>query len=443
MAGPFSGIPIGTIGPKGVDYSPYLELQRLRQSQNQSAQQIALQQQAAEQQRREFEQKMAEQSRQFNVGTEQRGQQFATEADMQRQGLGLRAELGRGELGLKKELGQADVGLREKQYGLSERKVGADIAATEAAGVRDEKRIGLAQAAQDAEDKRFHESLGFERSKFDWRRDMDIQNQGRADYMASLDGKKLEIQQALASGEMDERTAKVALLRIEADKATEVLKEMKEQGSFKGLSAEQAAIAADYIAEGKPLPREISAQVATDPKAQRVVESLYTLARNAKALEGASAETELTKGRVEAQTLENDIVRAKIQPSTGEDGKLGEAENEALAELERKNAEGTLGEVGEVRVNILTKLKEIEGDDSDEAVTRREDLKKIAAMIGKLELEDDDALPGSLKLRPEDAAGSLGLMVRAGRAVNRLRQEAGIGEEGELRDLLDKYGLEP
>lgn len=455
--GPMTGIPIGNIGPQsGANYSPYLEMWRLKQSQNQTAQQLALQQQAAEQQRREFEQRMAEERRQFDTSTKQRGDQFMTSSDLERQGLNLRAELGRGELGLRGEEVRGGLGIRQQQLGLQERELAGNEQSRERQFGLEERRIAGAERSQAFDETKFYESLGMEKDKLDWQKDIEVQNQARAQYLAELDGRRVAIQESVAAGEADERTAKVELLKLEAEKATEVLKELKEQGAFEGLSAEQADVAADYIYRGEKLPAIIAAIVSRDPKAAKAVEALYTLARNAKALEGADIEaeaararTDLTRSQTASQEMENKLVASKM-PTVTESAGTPEAQKVAAdakareaasAERARKAAEGSLGEVGEVRSSLDEKLAEIEGDTSEEANARRASLKRIEELLA--EYGDDDDLPGSLRIRWEDAAGLVGLGLRGVRTANRLRQEFGIGEEGELRDLLDKYDIEP
>ena len=70
------GVPLGNIGPKsGADFSPYLEMWRMRQAALQTQAAQNLQQQASQQQQMEADKRLAEQARQFDVSSGQRAKE--------------------------------------------------------------------------------------------------------------------------------------------------------------------------------------------------------------------------------------------------------------------------------------------------------------------------------------------------------------------------------
>lgn len=96
------GVPLGNIGPKsGADFSPYLEMWRMRQAALQTQAAQNLQQQASQQQQMEADKRLAEQARQFDVSSGQRAKEGNREDYRAAQGLALRKDEQAQSLGLR------------------------------------------------------------------------------------------------------------------------------------------------------------------------------------------------------------------------------------------------------------------------------------------------------------------------------------------------------
>lgn len=461
------GAPLGSIGATRVDVTPALEMYRqslqkqLAQAQLEEQQAGRLQDLSLANMRLQTGVQEAEKARQFEAGEAAKGRAFqagqAAEGrkltmrgqDITRTGQREQTELGRAKLA---------VGVREGQ---KERELRRELKQQDVE--LSEKQLELREAELDGVNERFAKSLGLKREEFNLSKTIRLADKARQDAHLSMAKEMHEVEKAYKNGLIDQQEYVTAKLRHEASIAGLALQEAREELEGQ-LSAEQWEIVYDFVARGDEIPPRIMAAISDNKKAresllwfQNIMRGFSEEELTEERKESLKAERGLTEARIEAQEIENAIVRQKIDglPDPDKKGKLTKKEkaalkkqkkaDDALRELLRKADEGTLGEVGQVRVNVLEKLQEVEDDNSDAAKARRKDLKRIVNMLNDLELEDDDELPGNLA--PDWTSARLlnpiGLAHGAGRLANRLRMEAGIGDEGELRDLLDEYGLEP
>jgi hypothetical protein len=446
----FSPIPFGSgSAMSGMDFSPWLEgrrqnLQQIIAESNLAAQvqsEAAQLAQRAEEQRQlgmRADAELAAMTRNQDLNREQGRYGIDQDVGLKRSEIEQRDRLSDAELGVKRESiqagrdeGEADRAFREK---LSDKEI-----------AQSDKR-----AAEQGE--RFDKELAQKGAELDFRKSVAFKQLANEDARLEIDQKMAELDTALKTGQIDNQRYQSEHLRIGVEAAGRALAEAK---ADVGLTPAQWNTVIGFFEQGQVPPGEIMAVISKSPKAAAALDFFYKAIDSARQgagdkakIAGLAAETELTKSKTEGQNLENEIVRAKTKPILGKSGELGEAEQAAKRDLDRKFADGNLGEIGELRQGAYEKLSEIQGDTSEPAIKRREKLERLLKLTEGMEDEDD--IPGSLS--PDKYDTLLGLSIvgipalvgRTGyRIANRIRQEMGMGEEGELRGLADEFDVEP
>lgn len=317
---------------------------------------------------------------------------------------------------------------------------------------------GLQQQAMEVRKQEFEKSFGLESAKFDFMKDITLRDEGRKTRAEELNREMQDLQKQVIAGEINQRQAQTAMIL----KQTEAIgMELREALEDTGLSKDQYAVIAEKLAAGEELPGNVAASIMKSPKAAKAVANLMALMQGAQEMglrtaqkEGIEAETGLNKLRSRAVQEELDAAadKTKEKPETPEDKALKKwlkpPEISAYKELQRKEKDGNLGEIGELRKGAYTKLVEIGDDDSEQAVLRAERIRSLLSKVEKY--GDDEDVPGSLSPDAVDAilVGSVigipALVGRSGyRILKRIFGELGGGEQGDIRDLADEYGIEP
>lgn len=455
MAGPgFS--PVGSMSATRVDFGPLMERLRMQLANNQFGQQMQQQQQFHGDDMNLANLRLNAQESQFTrglgeqvAGREQQGELARAGQAFNERELAQQGELTRAGQGLQRR-GQ-DIGV--EQAGLDRAQQGAQF--ERGAGQRDmELEQGAQRIRQQGE--QFDKDLAQRGAEMDFRKDVAYKQLANEDKKLAIDERMADLDAQFKQGQIGQQQYEGERLRIGVEAAGMALAEAK---ADIGLSPAQWNVVMDYFDRGERPPGEILSALQKSPKAAAALEYFYKALDTAQGriqkqqitdaeVESTEARTGLAKAQTEAQITETELVKAKTKPMLGRSGEFGQAETAAQRDLDRKKADGSLGEVGELRQLAYEKLAEVQGDDSEPAANRRKKLQRLLDLTKGMNDEDD--IPGSLSPDKTDAilgASIIGIPALLGRSgyriVDRLRQESGMGEEGELRDLADEFGIEP
>jgi hypothetical protein len=255
-------------------------------------------------------------------------------------------------------------------------------------GQEGEAERALRREGMGEQKRQFGESLGFEREKFDFGRDIELRDQGRKDRAEALNAEIAELGMQSQRGEIDQRQAQTALILKQVELTGLELREALEDT---GLSADQYGIVAEALASGEDLPPEIAGKVMKSTKALKAVTALSDLmsAASERGLmpakrESLAAETELTKLKTKA--VRDELEKTPEQKAA--DPEVSEEEVGLERALLRAQEAGEIDAVGEAQLKALAEIKSLGTATDPDAVDRRKKLRAFNALTRGMEGED-------------------------------------------------------
>lgn len=291
--------------------------------------------------------------------------------------------------------------------------------------VREENAADRAQraAAMEFDRERFEKTFGMEMEKFNFQKDVTLKDQDRADRAEVLKQQMFDLQRQEFQSQSEQRAASVKLVEMQTELYAQQLADAREEVNIDDADLEQIVEAASNGDVGS-LGGALLKKVMGNKKSRDAVFGLIDLVKSAQEV-----------GLVE---------EARAQQKAAPEEKAAPADTPEVAELRRKQEEGSLGSAGEARIGVFDKLAEISEDDSEPANKRREELNLILDLLKQY--PDTEDIPGDLSVSKSDWLAlippAFGIK-RGAQVVNRIFKEFGVGEGANLRELLDKYDIEP
>lgn len=280
---------------------------------------------------------------------------------------------------------QAQKGLQDSAQGFEGEQRGLDR--TQRAELSKEeldfRREGLAE-----QKRQYAESLGFERDKFDFGREIELKNQDRLKQASEIQAAMSEVQMRAMNGEIDQRQAQTALILKQVELTGLELREALEDT---GLSEGQFGQIAEALAFGEKLPDAIWGKLGGSPKALKAVTALSDLmnAASERGLmpakrENLAAETEFTK--IKTKAVKDELEKTPEQKAA--DPGVSDEEVGLERSLLRAQESGDIDAVGEAQLKALAEIKALGNATDPDAVERRKKLRAFNALTRGMEGED-------------------------------------------------------